>query len=476
VKKICAEIDEIGTEIGTFNGLPVVVTKGLHSDVVKKMVYWLKLAQQTALNPTQTQMFELLIRHYETGEIADHMEYSQLWVSDIDPPVEHYHGFIESYRDPSGVRAEWENWVAAINPKDSEFLHKFVAASAVMLPLLPYPPEYERKNFTPPSYNAIEFLTIIASYMPQGINVPNYDEIRLNFGFKNVTSANVLAALRPTAEEYPFLTSDIVDIFVPYFKPTRTLNVAVHELYGHGSGKLLTAADVEGGKVPDLLTPGRFVSTFYKEGEEYQEAFGSIQGTFEECRAETTSLHLGIRDEVLEMYGVPVEERKTFKICFVLNLLHYGLMTLPVYNPKTRTWGQAHAQARFVILRALLIWGRGGVTVKKEDGAFKLRVNPDLWDGVVDAIEKLLIHLNYYKAAKLVDSAREFYGALSAFDDFWIEVRAAAEKVYIPRPCFLGALTVKDGEKYKLTKITDQEPNVLDIALTAVLNIKIALE
>jgi hypothetical protein len=127
-------------------------------------------------------------------------------------------------------------------------------------------------------------------------------------------------------------------------------------------------------------------------------------------------------------------------------------------------------------LRALLIWGRGGVTVKKENGAFKLRVNLDLWDGVVDAIEKLLVHLNYYKAAKLVESAREFYGALSAFDDFWIEVRAAAEKVYIPRPCYLGTLTVKDGEKYKLTKITDQEPTVLDIALTAVENIKIALE
>jgi hypothetical protein len=78
--------------------------------------------------------------------------------------------------------------------------------------------------------------------------------------------------------------------------------------------------------------------------------------------------------------------------------------------------------------------------VKKENGAFKLRVNPDLWAGIVGAIEKLLVHLNYYKAAKLVDSAREFYAAFSAFDDFCIEVRAASQKVYIPIPCFFGPI------------------------------------
>jgi dipeptidyl-peptidase-3 len=475
VKKICVDIDDAGTQIGTFNGLPVFVTRGLYSDICAKIIGWLKLVQENALNPTQQEMLGILIRHYQTGDVADHVKYSELWVRDVDPPVEHYHGFIESYRDPSGVRCEWENFVAAVNPHDSEFLHKFASASTTILPLLPYPPVYERANFQPPSYNAIDCLTIATSYTPIGINVPNYDEIRLTIGFKNVTLANVIEALPPTSTEYPFLPDDVLPTFIRYFRATRTLNVAIHELYGHGSAKQFSEADVARGDIPDLLTPGRIVRTFYREGETYQETFGSLQASYEECRAETTSLHLGLKEEVLEMFGVPPEERTTFRRCFVLNLLHYGLMTLSVYCPATRTWKQAHAQARFVILRALLVWGRGGVSLRKVDGKFKLILDTDRWDGIVDAIERLLIHLNYYKATRLVDPAREFYGALSSFDDFWLEVRAEAEAVYIPRPCYLGAIVAKEGEQYTLKKITEGQPNALDVALTAVKNIKLAL-
>jgi dipeptidyl-peptidase-3 len=476
VKRVCAEVDEQGTEIGVVRNLPVFVTKGLYSDVVKKMIGWLNLVRDSALNDRQKEMFGWLIKHFETGEVGDHVKYSELWVQDIDPPVEHYYGFIESYRDPSGVRCEFENFVAAVNPHDSEFLHRFVSASTTILPLLPYPPVYERNNFNPPSYNAIDLLSIATSYVPIGINVPNYDEIRNSIGFKNVTLANVVAAIPPSAAQYPFLTDDIIPTFIRYFRATRTLNVAIHELYGHGSGRLFSAADVARGDIPDLLTPGKFVKTFYKEGETYQEAFGSLQASYEECRAETTSLHLGLKDEVLEMFGVAPEDRRDFRVCFVLNLLHYGLMTLPVYSPTTRVWKQAHAQARFVIIRALLIWGRGAVSVKKVEGKFKLFLNADLFDGIEDAVERLLVHLNYYKATRLVDPAREFYGALSSFDDFWLEVRSSAEAVYIPRPCYLGARVVKDGDKYSLGKITDGEPTVLDVALTAVENIKLALE
>jgi hypothetical protein len=42
VKKICAEIDETGIEIGIFNGLPIYVTKGLYSDIVRKVIHWLR--------------------------------------------------------------------------------------------------------------------------------------------------------------------------------------------------------------------------------------------------------------------------------------------------------------------------------------------------------------------------------------------------------------------------------------------------
>jgi dipeptidyl-peptidase-3 len=476
VKRICVDVDDVGFSVGTFNNLPVFVTKGLYADAVQKVVRWLTPVRDSALNDVERAMYSALLRHYETGDVAAHVEYSRLWVGDVDPPVEHYQGFVESYREPSGVRAEWEGIVAAVNARDSEFLHRFVAAAPSVLPLLPYPPSYERGNFSPPSYNAIDLITSAASFPFQGINIPNYDEIRLSVGFKNVTLVNFIDALGANAAEFPFLTDDILETFVPYVTQSRVLGIAVHELYGHGAGRQLTEDDVAGGRVPDLLAPGKAVETFWRPGETYQEVFGSIQGPYEECRAETTALHLGFRDEVLEMYGIPMEQRRVFRVCYLLIMMHAAIVGLPTYVPETREWKQPHSQARFVILRAIYKWGDGGLEVKKIDGKFKLTVNPEKWDSVVDAIRRLLIHLNFFKAARLVDSAKEFFGELSALDDFWIEVREAALSRSVARKCYLGALIVKDGDRYTLGKITTEVPTVLDVALTSVENIRLALE
>ena len=473
--RMCIDVDKEGEKVGEYNGLPIYVTKGLHSEVLVKVNKWLELARQNAANETQSQMLERLIKHYQHGDVEDHVAYSELWVKDEDPVVENYHGFIESYRDPSGVRCEFESFVACIDPVESKFLHEFVANSAKILPLLPYPKEYERKSFTPPSFNAINILTFCTSGMPIGINIPNYDEIRLSKGFKNVSLTNVMASRGATREQFPFLGDEHMDAFIRHFKAVLSLNVAAHELYGHGSGDLLKKENVVGKNIPDLLTPGAVVTTYYEENETYQSVFGSVASAFEECRAETTSLHLMFKDEVLDMYGIAPENRAEFKLCSALSMLHAGIKTLTCYAPEVSQWKQAHARARFAILRACLIWGRGAVKVTKNDKEVTIHIDPSKFQGVVDAIENLLKHLNYFKAVRLPEAGAEFFGALTSLDDFWLQVRSIAVDKQTPRGVICGAVVRKSGDNYTLSRIGGEKPTLLDVIHSVIDTTELAL-
>lgn len=109
-----------------------------------------------------------------------HLEYSKLWVKDAEPLIETYQGFIECYRDPRGVRAEMEGFIAAVDPQTSAILAKLLETemSTKILQHLPVPQFLHRATFVPPSYKAIDIVTFVCSGMPIGINIPNYDSIR----------------------------------------------------------------------------------------------------------------------------------------------------------------------------------------------------------------------------------------------------------------------------------------------------------
>jgi dipeptidyl-peptidase-3 len=474
VKVFSIEIDEIGKQIGDLNGKPVVVTHGTHSEVLKTVNHWLTLARDFALNPIESDALSHLIKHYETGDIQEHIKYSELWVKDFDPAIESYHGTIENYRDPAGVRCEFEGFVAAVDPEESRVLHTFVNESSKILPLLPYPSEYERPDFTAPSYNAINILTFCVSGTPIGINLPNYDEVRIHHGFKNVSLSNVMTAVPLSPSKFPFVTQELLPLYIEHFDTINVLATAGHELYGHGSGALLLRADIEKG-VPDLIHPERKVKTYYQEGETYQEVFGSLGPALEECRAETTSLHLCYKEEVLDIFGIPTEKRLGFKIAATLDILHQAMKGLGHYVPEVVQWKQAHARARFAILRAVLMWGNGGVGLKNVDGVYQLFIDESNFEGIVDSVALLLKYLNYYRATRKPEQAKEFLGALTSFDDYWLDVRSKVIKVKKPRGIFVGAVIKKiDEGGYTLERFTLEKPTVLDAALSVLQNIEVA--
>lgn len=481
------QIDNEGEQIGNVEikavSWPVFLTKGRYSEILKKVNHFLGLAKQYVSNETEEKMLTYLISSYETGSCADHVKYSEYWVKDVDPPVECYHGFIESYRDPNGIRAEFEGFVACIDPKESRILHNFVNSSKVVLPLLPLLPEYERKTFTPPSYNAINILTFVTSGFPIGINIPNYDEIRDHIGFKNVSLTNVIRASARQKDDFFFLDDEDAEFVVKYFNEADDMATAAHELYGHGSGKLLHKSDVSNGnQVRDLLNPDKFVTTYYEEGQTAEQTFGGIFSAFEECRAEASALYLSFFDEVLDIFEIPKDEnhRKSLIFSGAVGMLHAGLKTLDCYSEDAHQWRQSHAAARFAILKACLKWGNGCVSVIKKDQEFRLVLDKSKLDDVKEAVRKLLVHLNYYKSTNKAEEGTKFFNELTSVDGLFLEARKWVLTKERSRHLYVGAIIEvvdKENDKYNLTsQVKGKTANVLDVLYSYLNNIKVATQ
>ena len=474
------EVDATGKEVGEYNGKKVVVTKGRNSEALKKVVEHLKKAIPFAANDTQVKMLESLIEHYTTGSVEAHVKYSEHWVHDIDPVIETHQGFIECYRDPKGCRCEFEGLVSCVDKKESEILHDFVAASSKVLPLLPYPSEYERSTFAPPSYNALNIIAMTSSGYPIGINIPNYDEIRLKIGFKNVSLTNVMAASKFSSSITEILHPSMRDVFMEFSEAIESLATAAHELYGHGSVKLLKKEDVEGKLVPDLLSPGKYVKTYWPDdGTSYDSMFGSISSAFEECRAETTAVYLTFFDEVLDIFKVPQDKeyRKKFLYVTIIKMLIGGLRSMWCYSAESRKWTQAHSAARFAILRACIMWGRGAASVKfNKEGNVELYVDYNNLDGIKDAITTLLKHLTYYKATCLPGPGTEFFTALTSIDDFWYSVKTKVDAIPRKRAVYCGGVVREVDGKLKIQDVTKGEATPLDAVYYVLDNLELALK
>lgn len=415
-------------------------------------------AAANSANDRQKAMWTEYARSFTTGSLEAHKDSQKLWVQDIGPVVESNIGFIETYRDPHGVRGEWEGFVAVVNQEQTKKFGELVRRAEEFIKRLPWGTSFEKDSFLKPDFTSLEVLSFAGSGIPAGINIPNYDDIRQNLGFKNVSLANILSAKSPN-ERITFLSGEDLPLFEKLRGKAFEVQVGIHELLGHGTGKLLQETEkgvfnFDSTYPPISPVTGKPITTWYKPGETWGSVFGGVAASYEECRAECVAMVLGVDKEILSIFGHDQDADDIMYIEY-LQMARAGLLALEFWDPKSKKWGQAHMQARYSILQSFLSAGDKFVTFSynakdKSDLVISLDRTKILSHGK-PAVSDYLTKLHVYKSTADVQAGHTLYKDMTTVSEEMQSYREVVMRLKQPRKVFVQANTVlKEGGEVEL--------------------------
>lgn len=301
---------------------------GLYGNTIKHIVQNLEKAMEYAETDEQKNAMERLIKYYRSGDLQDFDEYSIAWVKDLNSKVDFINGFIESYNDPLGLRGSWE---AMVNFKDSANTARTEVVSANAQWFEDHSPIDDR--FRKKEVKGVTAKVITAAMLagdsypatPIGINLPNSNWIRAEFGSKSVSIDNITAAYDAAAagngfsEEFMW-SQEEVERAKKYAHYVDNVHTDLHECLGHGSGQLLPGVD------PDAL-----------------KAHGS---TLEEARADIFALYYMADPKLVELGVMP--DMEAYKAGYYQQMMN-GLMTQLVRILPGDNLEEAHMRNRALI-------------------------------------------------------------------------------------------------------------------------------
>lgn len=329
---------------------------GLYSAAIIRIIGWLEKAAAVAENDRQKEVINTLINYYQTGNLKTYDEYSIKWVKDLASQIDFVNGFTETYGDPLGMKASWESMVNFKNIEATKRTEIISANAQWFEDHSPVDTKFKKEKVKGVSAKVITATILSGDCYPAtpiGVNLPNSNWIRHEYGSKSVTIENITEAYDQAslnngfAEE--FMWSDIERKRAKSFASlTNNLHTDLHECLGHGSGKLLPGVD------PDAL-----------------KAYGS---TIEEARADLFGLYYMGDPKMTELGLLPDKDAyKAEYYSFIMN----GLMTQLTRIQPGKNIEEAHMRNRQLIASWVYEKGKTDkvVEVKKKDGKRFIVVN-----------------------------------------------------------------------------------------------------
>ena len=412
---------------------------GLYGEALEKVVFWLRKAYDVAENDEQRAAIAKMIEFNETGDLKAFNEYCIAWVRDLNSRVDYVNGFTETYDDPLGITGTWESMV---NFKDLTATKRtqIISDNAQW---------FEDHSTTDPKFKKEEVKGVSAKVItaailagdcypatPIGINLPNANWIRKEYGSKSVTIDNLMHAYNEAAKGNGFNEEFMIDnatrdLYNKYGAMCGDLHTDLHECVGHGSGKLL---------------PG--IS---------KDALKEHASTIEEARADLFGLYYLADPKLVELGLLPNKE--AYKAGYYQQMMN-GAFTQLVRIEPGKDVEEAHMRNRQLIANWVLAHATPEapeLEIIEKNGKHYLRVND--YEGVRRLFGELLAEI------QRITSEGDYPAAKQMVETYAVKVNPELHKEVLERYAGLHLAPYKGFVNPVYTPVYDNEGQITDVIL-----------
>lgn len=468
VERFYARMKEEGNEQAPSYGLNSKLTKrngelvelkwtedGLYGAAIKEIVSWLLRAQKYAENEEQKHLIDLLVKYYRTGDLKDFDRYSIAWVQQHEGMIDFINGFIEVYGDPLGLKGTWEGIVEYKDLEATKRTQTISQNAQWFEDHSPVDPRFRKPEVKGVTANVICAAMLGGEEYPAsaiGINLPNANWIRQEYGSKSVTIGNLTEAYNKAAQGNGFrdefvIDEDTISLMNQYEDITDDLHTDLHECLGHGSGQLLPGTD------PDAL-----------------KAYGS---TIEEARADLFGLYYVADHKLVELGLTPNDE--AYKALYYGYLMN-GLLTQTIRIKEGDKIEEAHMRNRALIAWWVMEHAEGAVELVKMDMNYA-----SAEDALKDSEGNIITTKTYVKIndyAKLrhlfgellaeiqrIKSEGDFEAARLLVEKYAVNIDPELHREILARYKKLNLAPYKGFINPKMTLEMDEEGEITDVVL-----------
>ncbi len=390
--------------------------------------------------PPMAKALGALIQWYRTGEDADRAQYDIAWVQDKESPVDTINGFIEVYMDPRGIKGSWEGLVFYVNQEKTGRIRRLAADAQWFEDRMPWNPEYRKPSVTGIVANAIDVVVEAGDsgpVSPVGINLPNDQRIREQYGSKSISLSNVREAYdnaTPGTMRSEFAwTPEEAERGARFGALGAELTTDLHEVLGHASGR----------QRPGLAgTPQELI----------KEHFSAL----EEGRADLIALYFLADPRMVELGIIPAADHDAVVLAEYEAYTRNALVQLRRIREGTQI-EEDHMRNRQMVVRWLMA-NTSAIEERTRDGKHYLVVVDPV--AFREGVGRLLAEVQRIK------SEGDAVAAAGLFDAYGIHFDAGLRDEVVTRVDALGLPSYTGFVMPKLTPVTASDGTITDVTIS----------